>query len=78
MPTRHDLDQSAMYANLLELSPTYGRLESRAGTQVTKEALAAWYDSTGDDMFDFTKAWIKTTRKDLLPLRTGRSWSNRA
>jgi hypothetical protein len=79
MPTRREfpLDRSAMFSALLELSPKYGKLDSRVGERITTEALAAWRDSTGDDMFRFAKEWIKTERKDLLPLHTGRPWSNR-
>lgn len=79
MPTRRKfpLDRSAMFSALNELSPRYGKTDSKVGERITTEALAAWYDSTGDDMFMWTKRWIETERRDLLPLRTGQHWSNR-
>lgn len=79
MPTRRKfpLDRSAMFSYLLELSPRYGKIDSKTGERITTEALKAWYDSTGDDMFIWTKRWIETERKDLLPLHTGRPWANR-
>jgi hypothetical protein len=70
MPKRHNLDRSTMFSVLLGLSPNYGRLESRQGEHITTLALKAWYeDPEATDMFAFTKKWIQTERRDLLPPR---------
>lgn len=58
-----------MFSNLLTLSEKFGDLESHIGRQVVTEALAAWHESTSSDMYAFTKDWILTKRRDLLPLR---------
>lgn len=68
-PTKHALDRSTMFTNLLDLSAKFGQTESRAGERIVTEALSAWHDSTDVDMHAFTKKWIKEQRKDLLPLK---------
>lgn len=72
MPRKHDMDRSTMFTCLLDLSPKYGAMESRDGSKVVTAALAAWYDSTHINMYEFTKGWIRENRKDLLPLRERR------
>lgn len=69
MSARYDLDRSTMHANLSTLSAKFGALDQRSGSALITEVLAAWYDTTEDDMFAFTKEWIKRHRKDLLPLK---------
>jgi hypothetical protein len=69
MPTKHALDRSTMFTNLITLSDKFGALTTRAGEHAVTEALTAFYDSTAVDMFAFTKEWIKAHRTDLLPLK---------
>lgn len=66
---RHDLDRSTMHANLSTMSAKFGHLTTRAAALAITQALAAWYEDHGTDMYAFTRTWIERHRKDLLPLR---------
>jgi hypothetical protein len=69
MGKKHQLDRSTMFTVLLDITPAYGRMESRAGERVVTEALLAWYDSTATNMHSWAKEWVTANRPDLLPLR---------
>lgn len=69
MKAKYPLDRSAMFTALLDLSQVYGQLDSREGEKVTTEALDAWYASPSTDMYAFTREWITTHQRWLLPLR---------
>lgn len=71
MAAKHALDRSTMFTCLLDLSPKYGQLTTKAGERIVTEALAAWYDSTATNMYVWAKNWIKENRPELLPFRDG-------
>jgi hypothetical protein len=66
--SRHPLDRSVMFTNLLTLSAKFGALERKVGERLVTEALLAWYDAPSEhDMFAWTKRWIKENHPELLP-----------
>lgn len=65
MSKRHELDRSTMFTALLELSPDYGKLDTRVGEHIVSEALRGWYDSAATDMFKFAREWLRANRPEL-------------
>jgi hypothetical protein len=58
-PQRFTVDRSTMFTVLLDVDPTFGRMESSAGRQRVSAALEAWYRSTSTDMHAFARTWSR-------------------
>lgn len=53
--------RSIVFTALLDLSPEFCRMESRAGSEVVTQIADAWHkDTSNTDLFAFVKAWLLT------------------